>query len=193
MSKYKYYFRKPKSEISKDILKGLLFSGAVCVASTSPYFIINLINSFKKKRKWSQYKNKRIYNKFYDLRKEGCIKIEKKNHQIYISLTEKGKRKANWMQIDELKIKKTKKWDNKWRIVIFDISQLRTIHRNAFRGKIKESGFYQLQKSVWIHPYECKDEINLLRDFFGLNQKEVRLITANDIEDDGFLRKIFKI
>jgi DNA-binding transcriptional regulator PaaX len=193
MSKYKYYFRKPKSEITKDILKGLLFSGAVYIASSSPYFVINLIESFKKQKKWNRYKNKRIYNRFYDLQKEGCIKIEKKNHQIYVSLTEKGRKKAGWMQIDELIIKKTKKWDNKWRIVIFDISQLKLIHRNAFRGKLKELNFYPLQKSVWVSPYYCRDEIDLLRDFFGLLKKEVRLITANDIENDDFLRKIFKI
>lgn len=193
MSKYKYYFKKPKSEITKDILEYLLVAGMIYVASSSPYFVLNLIKSFKKRRKWHGYKHKTIYNKFYNLRKSGCIKIEEKNHQIYISLTAEGKKKAGWMQIDELRIKKPRKWDYKWRIVIFDISQLRTIHRNAFRGKIKELGFYQLQKSVWIHPYECKDEINLLRDFFGLNQKEVRLITTSDIEDDGFLRKIFKI
>ncbi|GAG92292.1 unnamed protein product, partial [marine sediment metagenome] len=121
------------------------------------------------------------------------IKIEKRNHQFYIKLTERGKKKAGWMQIDELKIKKSKKWDKKWRIVIFDISQLKTLHRNAFRGKLKELEFYPLQKSVWVSPHRCKDEVNLLRVFFGLNEKEVRLITANDIEDDGFLRKTFKI
>lgn len=193
MSKYKYYFKKPKSEISKDILKCLLVSGMVYVAGNSPYFIINLIKSFKKQKKWNSYKNKIIYNKFYNLRKEDCIKIEKENHQIYIKLTEKGKKKAGWMQIDELKIKKSKKWDNKWRIVIFDISQLKTLHRNVFRGKIKEMGFYPLQKSVWICPYDCKDEINLLRDFLGLTQKEVRLIEAIHIEDDNFLKRKFKI
>lgn len=193
MSKYKYYFKKPRSEIIKDILKYLLVAGMVCVASNSPYFVLNLIESFKKQRKWRRYKNKIIYNKFYNLRKSGYIKIEEKNHQIYISLTPEGKKKAGWMQIDELKIKKQKKWDRKWRIIIFDISQLKIIHRNAFRGKIKELGFYPLQKSVWIHPYECKDEIDLLRDFFGLSQKEVRLIITSDIENDDFLRKIFKI
>jgi len=64
MSKYKYYFKKPRSEIIKDILKYLLVAGMVCVASNSPYFVLNLIESFKKQRKWRRYKNKIIYNKF---------------------------------------------------------------------------------------------------------------------------------
>lgn len=100
---------------------------------------------------------------------------------------------AGRFQIDSLKIDKPKKWDKRWRIVIFDISHLKNLQRNTFRGKLKELGFYPLQKSVWIHPFPCKDEIELLREFFGLSQKEIRLITAENIEEAGFLKTIFKI
>jgi len=190
MSKYKYYFRKPKSEIVKDILYWLVVGGAVSIAATSPFFLTNLLKGFKRGQK---YKRKKIYNAFYILRKEGCIEIKKKNHQIYISLTDKGKKKAGWLQIDVLKIKKPKKWDGKWRIIAFDIAQLKRIYRDAFRGKLKELGFYPLQKSVWIHPFDCRDEIELLREFFGLGEKEVRFIVTEDIGKDDWLKKIFKI
>jgi len=92
MSKYKYYFRKPKSEIVKDILLWLAVSGAVYVAATSPYFIRNLIKVFKKSNK---YDKKKIYDTFYMLQKEDCIKIDKQKNQIYISLTEKGRKKQD--------------------------------------------------------------------------------------------------
>ena len=190
MSKYKYYFRKPRSEIVKDIFKILAVSGMVYVAASSPYFVLNLMRKF---RRLKNYKKKKISDTFYNLRKQGCIKITKKNHQIYISLTEKGRKKAGWMQIDELKIKKPKKWDRKWRIVVFDIAQLKIIHRNAFRGKLKELGFKKLQKSVWVHPFECRDEVALLRDFFGLSEKEVILMTVEKLESDTFLRRLFKL
>lgn len=190
MSQYKYYFRKPKSEIIKDIFYWLAVAGAVSIAATSPYFISNLMRSFKNAKK---YKNKKIYDAFYRLKNEGCINIQNKNHQIYISLTEKGKKKAGRFQIDALKINKPKKWDGKWRLVIFDIVQLQNAKRNAFRGKLKELGFRHMQKSVWVCPYKCQDEVSLLRDFFGLNKKDIRLITAEDIEDDKYLKDIFKI
>ncbi len=190
MSKYKYYFAKPRSEITKDILKWLAISGAICIAATSPYFGINLIRSFKNKKK---YKQKNVYDAFYNLKRRGYIDIKSRNHQIYISLTKEGRKKAGRFQIDSLEINKPKKWDRKWRIVIFDIAQLKNLQRNAFRGKLKELGFFPLQKSVWIHPYPCKDEIELLREFFGLSQKEIRLITAENIENDKFLKKIFKL
>ena len=121
------------------------------------------------------------------------LKQNSSKQEIYISLTERGRKIAGRFQIDCLNINKPKKWDRKWRIVIFDISHLKNLQRNVFRGKLKELGFCPLQKSVWIHPFPCKDEIALLREFFGLSQKEIRLITAKDIENDSYLRKVFKL
>jgi len=191
MTKYKYYLRKPRSEIVKDVFYWLMVTGAVCFAATSPYFGLNLARGFAH---WRKYKNKKkLPDTFKKLQKRGCIKMEKVGHQIYISLTEKGRKLASWLQIDDLKIKRPKKWDGKWRLAIFDISQLKKIYREAFRGKLKELGFYPLQKSVWIYPFDCRDEIELLKDFFGLNEKEVRLLICENIGKDDWLKKHFKI
>ncbi len=190
MSKYKYYFRKPKSELVKDIFKGLAISGAICIAATSPYFAVNLLRGIQYGRK---YKKKNLYDFFYRFEKEGLIKIEKNNHQVRISLTQEGKKKAGWLQIDSLKINKNQKWDGKWRVIIFDIVQFKKLQRDIFRGKLKDLGLHALQKSVWVCPYKCKDEIELLRDFFGLSKNEIRIITAENIEDDSYLKKHFHI
>jgi DNA-binding transcriptional regulator PaaX len=190
MSKYKYYFNQPRSEIAKDVLTWLALSGAVVIAATSPYFIQNLLRSFKNAKK---YQKKKISDTFYNLRRQGCVDFEKKNNQIYIHLTDRGRKSVGWLQIDALKIKKSKKWDKKWRIVIFDIAQLRVLYREVFRGKLKELGFCQLQKSVWVCPFDCRDEIKLLKDFLGLTDKEVKLIIAEDIGKDDWLKKTFNL
>jgi DNA-binding transcriptional regulator PaaX len=188
--KYKYYFRKPRSEIAKDIFRGLGIAGAVYIAAGSPYFINNVLRQWKKLKK---YPKKKVYDAFYTLEKQGMINIEIKGYQIYISLTERGKKKANWMQIDALKIKTPRKWDGKWRLVMFDILEKKKFHREALRGKLKQLGFYQLQKSIWVHPFNCKDEVELLRDFFGLSSKEMRLVVASDIEKDQEVREFFDL
>jgi len=190
IGKYKYYFKKPKSEISKDIFSWLLIAGAVYIAASSPYFIRNLLTGYKK---WQKYPKRKVYDTFYMLRKKGYINIEKRNRQIYISLTKEGKKKAGMFQIDAFTIKKPKKWDKKWRIVIFDIAQLKKTYREAFRGKLKELGFYPLQKSVWVYPFDCQAETELLKDFFGLSDQEMRLIVADNISKDDQLRKSFKL
>lgn len=188
--KYKYYFRKPKSEITKDIFKALLITSAICIAATSPYAAANLLRS---RKKWGKYSPKKVRDIFYNLKRGGFIKIEQKNHQIYISLTELGKKKAGMFQIDKLSIKRPKKWDEKWRVLIFDIAQLKKMHRDALRGKLKELGFYKLQKSVWVCPFDCRAEIDLLRDFFGLSQDEIRLIVSSDIGESVKLKEVFKL
>lgn len=190
MSKYKYYLRKPKSEIAKDIFLLLAISGAIAIAATSPYFGVNALKIFRNREKYSK---KKVYDAFYQLRKQGYINIEKRGHRIHISLTEDGKKKAGRLQIDSLRIPKPKKWDKKFRIVLFDISQLKTFYRNALRGKLQELGFIPLQKSVWVCPYPCRDEVATLRDFFGLTVNEVRLITAEYLEGEEALKKWFRL
>lgn len=190
LGKYKYYFRKPKSEIVKDILSWLAMAGLIYIAASSPYFVLNLQKNFQK---WRKYKRAKISSTFHRLRKQGLIKMVKKNHQIYIYLTKEGKKKAGWLQIDALKIKRPKKWDGKWWIIIFDIAELKRIWRDAFRGKLKELGFYPLQKSVWVYPFNCQAEIELLRKFFGLSERELRLIVCEEIGDDNWLRRHFNL
>ncbi len=139
-------------------------------------------------------KNKKKFeNKFYYLKRNGFIDIEYRGNQMYISLTDKGKKKAGKFKIDRLKIEAAKNWDKKWRVLIFDIEDKHKIKREALRGKIKELGLYQLQKSVWVCPYEFKKEMALLRDFFGLESNEMKVITASEIENDQEIRDFFKI
>ena len=193
VKKYKYYFKKPRSEITKDIFRTMMITGVIAIVSTSPYFAKNLLSAYKKHKQWKKYPKKKIKDTFYNLKKQGLISMEVKNKQIYISLTDKGKKKASWMQINDLKIKKQKKWDKKWRLVIFDISELKKDYREAFRGKLKELEFYPLQKSIWICPFDCETEIELLKDFFGLKDEELRTIIAEKIGDDSKLKKFFNL
>jgi len=182
------------SSLTAKVLKTLLLVGAFYIAASSPYFVFRLMKEFRKKRYWQKNENKkRFENAFYYLKRQGYIKIEKKNRQIYISLTEEGKKKAKKYQIDDLKIKAPSQWDKKWRLIIFDIPNNQGIKREAFRGKLKELGFFPLQKSVWVYPYECDKEIKMLREFFGLTAKQLRIVTTDNLEEDNFLRERFKV
>jgi len=190
IKRYKYYFYKPKSEIVKDVLSWLAIAGAVYIAASSPYFVRSILRNITN---FSKYPRKKLSSTFYRLKKEGLIEIKRKGKQFYISLTREGKKKAGRFQIDALKIKKPKKWDKKYRVVIFDISQLKKFLREVFRGKLKELGFYQLQKSVWVHAFDCEAEIELLKEFFGLSERELKLIVAEKIDEDDKVRDFFKL
>ncbi|MBI1971249.1 MAG: hypothetical protein HYS52_00140 [Candidatus Wildermuthbacteria bacterium] len=191
MSKYKYYFRKPRTEIAKDVMRWLLAAGALSIAATSPFFGIQAWRAFHKWQQQEKYQKRRFSSVFTRLKRSGVIAMERDGHHVVISLTSEGKKLAGYMQIDALKIKHPKQWDKKWRLVLFDIVQSKRTERNALRAKLQELGFRFFQKSAWICPFECKDEIEVLRNFFGLGSKEVSLVTAQNIEDENHWKNKF--
>lgn len=188
---------KTKRGITKIILKSLLIAGGIAIASTSPYFVTRIIPEIikysKYRKKQKEFEKQRFYNAFYKLRKKGYINLEYKGKQLYISLTKEGRKWAGRYQIDDLEIKKSWRWDKKWRVLIFDIKEKQKIKREALRGKLKELGLYNIQKSVWVCPYEFKNEVEIMRSFFGFSKDEMAVINASSIENDGKIKTFFKL
>ena len=121
------------------------------------------------------------------------VNIIYSDKQIHISLSREGKKLAGKYQIDDLKINKPKKWDNQWRILIFDVPDKYKTKREALRGKLKELNLYQLQKSVWVCPYNFEKEVEILRNFFVFTKNEMKIIIARSIQDDAEVIKFFKL
>jgi len=68
-------------------------------------------------------------------------------------------------------IKRKTKWNKKWNILIFDIYEDRKYFRDILRERILKFGFGQLQKSVWINPYDFSEEINkIAKTYYIRNQ-----------------------
>lgn len=186
-----------KGKFVKILLKGILFAGAVIIEGNSPYFFTRslprIIKFSKYQLKKKELEKKRFYNAFSYLRRRGLVRMEYTGKQLEISLTEEGKKYVGKYQIDDLEIKKPKKWDKIWRILIFDIGEKNKIKREALRGKIKQLGLFQLQKSVWVCPYNFRKEMYILRNFFGLKNREMKVIIASEIEDEEEIKLFFNI
>jgi DNA-binding transcriptional regulator PaaX len=111
---------------------------------------------------------------------------------ITIILTDKGKQKALTYDFGKMEIKKPQKWDKKWRVVLFDIPENRKKIRDALRYHLKNLGFYEFQKSVFVHPYDCKDEIDYLIEFYDI-RRFVRFIIADSLDNELHLKKHFNL
>jgi DNA-binding transcriptional regulator PaaX len=180
-----------KFETSKKILAFLLFAGTITIAATSPYFLYNLAKFVLNDKRFKYSTNeKKVRDAFSYLKRNGLIKIKRSGHDIVVIPTEKGKRRAVINKLNDLKIIAPQKWDKQWRVIIFDIPDNLRIKRNAFRRKLKELGFYSLQKSVWVYPFECSKEINFLRNFFGLDKKYIEILLVKHIENDIITKKM---
>jgi phenylacetic acid degradation operon negative regulatory protein len=55
-----------------------------------------------------------------------------------------------------------RKWDGRWRLVLFDLPAAEGTARNRLRNALRERGFGWLQNSVWISPHPMPDQAALL-------------------------------
>ncbi len=114
------------------------------------------------------------------------------NGKIKIILTKLGKKKILIYDLDNIKLKKGR-WDGKWRLVIFDIPDSKKRAREALRQKLKELDFYPLQKSVFINPYPCEDEVDFLCNIFDINRNDVLVLEVNKFEGAEKLKHHFHL
>jgi DNA-binding transcriptional regulator PaaX len=84
---------------------------------------------------------------------------ENKKGEITFILSDEGKKRVLIYNPKILKLRKQEKWDGYWRIIIFDIPEELKQSRDILSKKLKEIGMYPLQKSVYVYPFECKDEL----------------------------------
>lgn len=84
------------------------------------------------------------------------------------------------------------RWDKKWRVVFFDIPEKRRAERNVLRDKLKELEFREIQKSVFIHPYPCFDEIDFVVEYFQLRNL-VRYGEMVNLSNEAELRLKFQL
>ena len=179
---------------SKEILEFLALGGVLMAAIVAP----NAVKSFRFLLKdkdympWKKFNRHRIRQFVGQLQKQGMIKRHIKGDQGHYILTEKGKHFAMKYNIDKLQLVKQKKWDNKWRIVIFDIPERKKIARDALRSKFLKIGMRQLQKSVFIYPFECKNEIDFVSDFFCVGE-DILYMEANVHDVNKSLKRIFDL
>jgi len=184
---------KNYKETTKNILLTLFTIGAITVAATSPYFLINIARAIRKNKRYikKEIEERKIARALDRLKNNRLIIICEKEGKFIVELTDKGRRKIKEIQLDNMKIEKPVTWDRKWRVVVFDIpDKYKKRARDALREKLQRMKFYRLQKSVWVNPYPCEKEIHFLCKLFGITPF-VNIIIADNIYNDIKLRKYF--
>jgi len=167
------------SKIGKIILTSLCVVSFMSVALVAP----NAIQIFAGKKRLRLDSVKRAFDK---LVYSGCIKVV--GNRAY--LTNKGRFFLGGESLNGYG--KTKKWDNKWTIIIFDISEKKRSSRSKLRITLSNIGFIRLQNSVWVYPYNCDELIGFIKEDFKIGD-EVLCLSVDKIENDLPIRKHFKL
>lgn len=188
--------RANKGEVAKKILLTAAGIAAVGIAVGTLIVLPNFgmvlkpfVDWYKKQNRHKRYQ---IRKTFEQLRRKRLIEITEINGEIRMVLSENGKKCVIKYELEDLTIPKPKNWDNKWRLIIFDIPEKFHKERRALRIKLDELGFYPLQKSVWLYPYECRNEIDFVVEFFKISPY-VRIVEAISFDGDDFIKKEFKL
>lgn len=105
-------------------------------------------------------------------------------------LTAKGEVKLRKLELRDFKMKRPKRWDERWRVLIFDIKERQRDTRDKVRRTLVAIGFVRLQNSVWVYPYDCEDLVTLLKVDFKIG-KDLLYMIVDSIENDRWLRESF--
>ncbi len=136
---------------------------------------------------------RRVSQKYSELIKQGILRRVKGQDGLRIELTEKGVKIAEELaKRDEVRPKEQKKWDQKWRIIMFDVWERRRKVRDELRETLREVGFVKVQNSAWAYPYPCEKLLVFLRTHLKLGPG-ILYIVADEIEHDEKLRKHFSL
>lgn len=180
--------RRRKGYLRDALLASLVISGVVLVASIAPNAFAQLRYIPSMKRAQLRYQAKTALGR---LAAQGLIVFEKRDGKNYARITPEGRRALLFEeQKASLRNKKKRRWDNRWRVIIFDIPEKRRETRDRLRIIMRDLGFVRLQDSVWVYPYDCEDLMALLKADLKLGSAVLYMIVEH-IENDKHLRAEF--
>jgi DNA-binding transcriptional regulator PaaX len=117
-------------------------------------------------------------------------RTEHKDGLVTLVLTDHGRKRALRYHLGTLKVPVMKKWDGKWRIVMYDVPEEMRSLRLELYHTLRTLGFVELQHSVFAHPYECANEIEFLIETYNA-RKYVRRMLVEEIDISETLKKAF--
>jgi len=171
--------------ITLAIIGGMIAAVSLTPAILAPAILLKAMSDKKRREKY-------IKSAHY-LKRNGLVRFSSNNKTL--TLTQKGNKRALLLILKKYTKERSKKqkWDKIWRVLTYDIPASERNKRDAVRNMIKQIGMVHLQKSVWVCPFDCDREIDLLRKYYDLNDDKMRLMLVSSLGDDKKLRKFFRL
>jgi len=113
------------------------------------------------------------------------------NYEHGLNLTPKARKRLKQLSFDEISIPKPRKWDKKWRIVFFDIPEDIKSQRDGFAAKMRILGFKVLQRSVFVHPFPCNEEVARIAMHYHV-RRYISYIETDHIDNESILLRRFR-
>ena len=169
----------------------LLAAGIMLGFSRSPRGYFKILEAATKD--WDEINRQELYRAIRRLYQTKLISMkENEDGSETAIITRKGREIVLTFRIEKMSIKPMKRWDRKWRVILFDVPEKYRRGRDALRSALKKMDFLEYQKSVFIHPFECQNEVDFVIEYFQL-RSWVRFLVAETLDNELHLKKHFDL
>ncbi len=176
-------YRPPFSElsISDQLMTIFLYGMAVPAFLSSPYGLYYLVRGGIK----YAFRKSDFKREIKRLERRGFVALTKTKNGLKIKLLKKGLQRQHQALFNNLRLKVSDEWDKKWRLLIFDIPEKQKNQRNLLRMRLKQLGMYNIQRSVFVYPYDCRDELYFVAEHYEVDEYTTYAEVVNiDIEKE---------
>lgn len=179
-------------KLTKAVLL-VVAAGAVTAAALMAPNALQVFRPFIRSTRRSNDERERVRRALARLRARRMVTVEWKGDEAFLRVTANGRHALRRIEFETLAIARPARWDGKWRIVAFDIPEKQGKARQALRWKLEQLGFLRMQRSVFVHPHRCRDEVDFLTDFFHI-APFVQYIETSDLDHrEGSIRRYFRL
>lgn len=201
---------KKRFELTEKQIEGLkttaeiilaigMTAGAIALAVMAPNAIQLMGGLVKNKRyinskEFKEQQRRRLTKSIYYLKRRGDIELTPTGNDFMVKITAKGRKKARQLNFESLKIDIGKTRNGKWWLVLADIpSKPFRSRADSFRDKLKALGFYPLQRTVWVFPFDPRDEVDFVAAYYSLEKFVTTMeVSKLDPEDEKILYDFFR-
>lgn len=178
-----------KGYLQDAVLGTVAVVGVPAVVMVAPN-VLQLLGGFGSRKKRLAEQSRFALTR---LAARGHVTFEERDGRRFARITLGGQRALALQQHKaKLQARSKKRWDRRYRVVIFDIPVGKKHIRDHLRDAMRESGFLQIQQSVWLYPHECEDLIALIKADLHIG-KDVVYMIVEQIENDTWIRRHFQL
>lgn len=163
----------------KGVLRGVAVGLVIGAVFTMPGLLLALKPFFGNKKASKQS----LQKTYKALVRKKLVHLKQEKGRFVLEISEEGRKFQKKFELQDslraIKLSLPKTWDRKWRLLVFDIPESKKEAREALRDLLKYLGFYRFQDSVFIYPFPCEHEVDLLKELFSV-QKYVHCFIVTD-------------
>lgn len=175
-----------------DALIDTLAAGSLVGASLLAPNAVQLVGKVYLRHMDKRNRERELRYVIHYLHRQALIDIKEDGDQYEIAITDKGTVRHTRFQFENMHIPPMERWDGRWRIVMFDVPEKQGAGRRALAAKLSETGFRPLQKSAWVHPFDCREQVELIKYVYPEIAPYVVFLETDTIDNHNTLVRHFR-